>query len=307
MFLRTTQMQYPVRVEAPDPLFARHVQELLGGKYGELTVMLQYLQQGWSMRGTESNRSLARIRDMLLDTATEEMAHVEMLSSMIAQLLDGASPSQQAEAASASDGVAAALGGSNPQHLIVSGLGPQLADSNGNPWNGTYPTASGNVVVDLYADANYEQNGRLQAARVHAMTRDASIRDTLSFMLARDQMHQVQFLAAIEELGGEKAVLPAPDVPAENVQQEHGYAFMSYAATPDQSLAGEGRWASGEAPGGKGRFSFVAEPFALGKESPLPPAPADVFDHLAGGATGEPKKPRQSQPGIVEKMKDAIE
>src|SRR2546421_12648764 len=128
MFLRTKQMQYPVRVDKPNPMFARHVQELLGGKYGELSVMMQYLSQGWSLRGTESNPRLARIRDMLLDTGTEEIAHVEMLSSMIAQLLDGASPEQQADAASANPSVLAALAGMNPQHVIVSGLGPQLAD-----------------------------------------------------------------------------------------------------------------------------------------------------------------------------------
>jgi Mn-containing catalase len=307
MFLRTTQLQYPVRVDRPDPVFARHVQELLGGKYGEMTVMMQYLSQGWSLRGTRDNPRLARIKDMLLDTATEEIAHVEMLSSMIAQLLEGASPEQQAAAADASPAVLAALGGMNPQHVIASGLGPQLADCNGNPWNGSYVTASGNIVVDLYANANYEQNGRLQAARVYEMSDDPGVRDTLSFMLARDLMHQLQWLAAIDELGGPTAVLPVPALPAEMMKPEHAYTFMSYAADPAATRAGEGCWAHGPAPDGKGEFSYLAEPFAEGEASPLPPAPEKVYDSLPGDPVGQVVAPGAAgSRSVVQKVGDAL-
>jgi Mn-containing catalase len=307
MFVRNKRLQYPVRVERPDAVFARHVQELLGGKYGEITVMMQYLFQGWALRGTESDPRLARIRDMLLDTATEEIAHVEMLSTMIAQLLDGASPEQQLAAADASPAVLAALAGMNPQHVIASGLGPQLADCNGNPWNGSYVTASGNVVADLYANANYEQNGRLQAARVYEMTEDSGVRDTLSFMLARDHMHQLQWLAAIDELGGPTAVLPVPAFPEERMKREHAYTFMSYAADPADTTAGEGRWAQGPAPDGKGEFSYLAEPFAEGEESPLPPAPEKVYDNLPGGAVEEVGANRGSRPrSALEKFGETL-
>jgi len=97
---------------------------------------------------------------MIRDTGAEEIMHVEMLSSMIAQLLNGASPDQQADAAAANPAVLAALGGMNPQHLIVSGLGAMYADSNGNPWSSAYITASGNVAPDLYDNAVGAHAGR---------------------------------------------------------------------------------------------------------------------------------------------------
>ncbi len=319
MFVRNKQLQYPVRVDQPDPVFAKQVQELIGGVYGEFTVMAQYLAQGWSLRGAEGNPKLTMIKDMLLDTAAEEIMHVEMLATMVGMLLNGASPAQQADGANSNPAVAAVMGGMNPQHMIVSGLGAMYADSNGNPWNGSYVTAGGNVAADLYADAIYEMQGRLQTARVYEMTADPGIRDTLSFMLARDLLHQQQFLAAIEELGGPTAVLPIPAQRTADTLGENGkyaYAFMSYAQNPADTTAGQGRWASGPSLDGKGAYSYIAEPFALGVEANLPPAPAKVFGSLPGDPTGPIQAPRQvsgdgkgtSQKGegIVNKIADTI-
>jgi len=318
MFVRNKQLQYPVRVDKPDPVFAKQVQELLGGKYGEFTVMVQYLAQGWSMRGTEGNTHLTRIKDMVLDTATEEIMHVEMLATMIGMLLNGASPEQQADGASANPAVAAVMGGMNPQHMIVSGLSAMYADSNGNPWNGSYVTAGGNPAADMYADAIYEMQGRLQTSRVYEMTDDPGIRDTLSFMLARDLLHQQQFLAAIDELGGPTAVLPIPAQMTQDKLGENGkyaYAFMSYAQNPADTTAGQGRWANGPSLDGKGQYSYIAEPFALGMEANLPPAPAKVFGGLPGDPVGQIQTPRQVSDGdgdvskgegIINKIADTI-
>ncbi len=300
MFVRNKQLQYPVRVDRPNPVFAKQVQELIGGVYGEFTVMVQYLAQGWSLRGAEGNPTLTMIKDMLLDTAAEEIMHVEMLATMVGMLLNGASPEQQAAGASANPAIAAVMGGMNPQHMIVSGLGAMYADSNGNPWSGSYVTAGGNVAADMYTDAIYEMQGRLQTARVYEMTDDPGIRDTLSFMLARDLLHQQQFLAAVEELGGPTAVLPIPaqmtaDKLGENSQ--YAYAFMSYAQNPADTTAGQGRWANGPSLDGKGQYSYIAEPFALGLEANLPPAPAKVFGGLPGDPVGDVQMPRQAMGG----------
>jgi len=287
-------LQYPVRVDKPDPVFAKQVQELIGGVYGEFTVMVQYLAQGWSLRGAEGNPKLTMIKDMLLDTAAEEIMHVEMLATMVGMLLNGASPAQQADGASANPAIAAVMGGMNPQHMIVSGLGAMYADSNGNPWSGSYVTAGGNVAADLYADAIYEMQGRLQTARVYEMTADPGIRDTLSFMLSRDLLHQQQFLAAVEELGGPTAVLPIPAQLTADKLGENGkyaYAFMSYSQNPADTTAGQGRWANGPSLDGKGQYSYIAEPFALGMEVNLPPA--KVFGGLPGDPTGPVTPPRQ--------------
>lgn len=210
MFFHTKQLQYPVRVDKPDPVYARQLQELIGGQFGEMAVMTQYLFQGWNLRGATDDERLRRIKDMLLDTATEEIGHVEMLATCVGMLLDGASPEQQEEAAKGDPVVYGVLSGMNPHHLIVSGLGARPVDSAGNPFNAGYTIGSGNVVADLYANVNAEMQGRLQAARLYEMTSDTGVRDMLSFLIARDRMHQNQWLAAIEELGGPTEVMPVP-------------------------------------------------------------------------------------------------
>src|SRR5436190_6874558 len=127
MFFHDKRLQYHAKPERPDPLYAKRLQEVLGGQWGEMSVMMMYLFQGWACRGP------AKYRDMLLDIGTEEIAHVEMLSVMIARLLEGAPVNEQEDAVAGSAPVAAAMGGTdmrdamfagmNPQHEIVTGQG----------------------------------------------------------------------------------------------------------------------------------------------------------------------------------------
>ncbi|BAZ31012.1 manganese containing catalase [Cylindrospermum sp. NIES-4074] len=84
MFYHTKKLQYFTPPEQPDPVYAMKMQELIGGVFGEMTVMMQYLFQGWNCRGP------AKYRDMLLDTGTEEIGHIEILATTIAHLLDKA-------------------------------------------------------------------------------------------------------------------------------------------------------------------------------------------------------------------------
>src|SRR3954468_15632563 len=81
MFFHDKRLQYHAKPERPDPLYAKKLQEVLGGQWGEMSVMMMCLFQGWNCRGP------AKYRDMLLDIGTEEMAHVEMLATMICRLL----------------------------------------------------------------------------------------------------------------------------------------------------------------------------------------------------------------------------
>lgn len=308
MFVHSKQLQYKVRVDRPDPIYAKQLQELLGGKYGETTVMMQYLMQGWALRGDTSDPRLKRVKDMLLDTGTEEIAHVEMLATCIAMLLDKASPEQQEEASKGDAAVYAAMGGMNPQHVIVSGLGPMLGDSNGNPWSGAYPTASGNIVADLFTNAHAEMNGRLQACRMYEMTSDSGVRDMLHFMIARDHMHQVQWLAAIEEFGGIQATLPVPaDFPLQKEMGEYAFAFMGYSANPVESASGQGPWAHGPSIDGKGEFSYIPQPFAIGEVPHLPPADPTVHNAPPGGPTSPtPGSAGSAGDTIVERVVNTI-
>ncbi len=119
MFYHVDALQYHAKPTRPDPVYANKLQEILGGQFGEISVALQYLFQGWNTRGDE------KYRDLLMATGTEELAHVEMLATMIARLLDNA-PIGDQELASQNPVVGAILGGMNPQHAIVSGLAPCL-------------------------------------------------------------------------------------------------------------------------------------------------------------------------------------
>lgn len=84
MFTHTRKLQYNAKPDRPDPLMARRLQEALGGQWGETTGMMSYLSQGWSSTGDK------KYKDLLLDTGTEEIGHVEMISTIIGYLLEGA-------------------------------------------------------------------------------------------------------------------------------------------------------------------------------------------------------------------------
>ena len=279
MFYHVKQLQYRAKPERPDPLFARKLQEVLGGQWGEMTVALMYLFQGWNCRGP------AKYRDMLMDIATEELAHVEMLATMIARLLEGAPVALKDAAVEQHPAVAAVMGGMDTQHAIVTGLGASPNDSQGFPWTARYITASGNLLADFRMNVTAESQGRLQVARLWNMTDDKGVHDMLHFNMARDTMHQNQWLAAIEELKADGLEdTPCPSAwPTALESQEHSYQFWNCSEGGESK---EGRWAAGQAPDGKGQFSFVESPKPLTDDTATgPPADPRLF---GSGVTPRP-------------------
>jgi len=268
MFLHVKELQYQAKPEKPDPVFARRMQEILGGTFGEMTVMMSYLFQGWNCRGPQ------KYRDMLLSTGTEEIGHVEMFSVMIARLLEGAPVHEVEDAARKNPAVGAAMGGMDmrdvmagmtPQHPIVSGGGAVPKDSEGVPWNGAFVASSGNLMADFRFNFMAESQGNLQVARLYNMTDDPGIRDMFSFALARDIMHQNQWFAAMEELkadGFEDFYVPST-MPADRIRMDQAHVFWNNSAGQE---AGQGRWAQGPAPDGLGEFQFLAEPTPLSND-----------------------------------------
>jgi Mn-containing catalase len=263
MFFHIKELQYQARPDRPDPVYAKKLQEILGGQFGEITVAMQYLFQGWNCRAEK------KYRDMLLDIGTEELAHIEMLATMIAQLLDGA-PVQHQEEAAQNPIIEAALGGMNPQHAIVSGLGASPTDSVGYPWNSRYTIASGNLLADFRANLNAESQGRLQAVRLYESTTDQGVRDMLSFLIARDAMHQNQWMAAIEELEQKESPVVPATFPEELQYQPVANAFMNFSKGEESE---QGNWATGESVDGKTTFKYIENPEALGQVPQLMPAP----------------------------------
>lgn len=263
MFIHDKRPQFFVKPTRPDPVFAKKLQEVIGGQFGEMSVMMQYLFQGWNCRGP------MKYRDMLLDIGTEEIGHVEMLCTMVAYLLEGAPVSEQ-EAAAQDPLIGAVMGGMNPQHVIVSGLGGMPVNSVGVPWNAGYIIASGNLLADFYHNLTAESQGRLQVTRLYNITTDPNVKQFLSFLIARDTMHQNQWAAAIEELqrdGLESTPVPSK-FPQELEFQQVSYQFWNHSIGTDSA---EGRWAQGPSLDGKGEFSYVAVPEPLSPE-PMPPA-----------------------------------
>src|SRR5215204_3481916 len=96
MFYQDGKLQYEVRVTNPNPVYARALQQAIGGVEGEIRVMMQYLFQAWGSRGP------LKYRDMLLQTGTEEIGHIEMLATAVALNLEGSPMSLREEAAAAS-------------------------------------------------------------------------------------------------------------------------------------------------------------------------------------------------------------
>lgn len=296
MFRHDRRLQYFAKPDKPDPLFARRMQEVLGGQFGEITVTLQYLFQGFNCRGP------AKYRDMLLDIGTEEIGHVEMLATMIARLLEKA-PVEEREGAAQIPVVGAIMGGLtgmdaitsglDPQHLIVSGGGASPNDSNGFPWTSRYMVASGNLLADFRANLNAESQGRLQVCRLYEMTDDPGVRDMLSFLIARDTMHQNQWIAAIADIEAEGLdATPVPhNFPRELEKREVAYQFWNLS---DGVESGEGRWASGPSPDGGGSFAYIANPEPIADAPIL--GPPDPRLHASKDGNGRHQVPSTEMP-----------
>ncbi len=303
MFRHSRELQYHVRPERPDALFAAKLQELVGGQFGEMTVMMQYLWQGWNCRIP------GKYKDMIMDIGTEEIGHVEMLVTMMARLLEGAPSEAQAQAAAANPALAAVLGGQNVQHAIVTGGAAMPTNSQGVPWNGGYIVASGNLLADFRHNVAAEAQSRLQTARVYNMTDDPGVKDTLQFNLARDTFHQQQWLLGIEQLIEDGYTDSGiEDSLADQEKTEPGHTFYSF---HDGSTAAEGRWAQGTTIAGNHEIRF--EPgIPLSDDVQDIPAPDPLLFATYDGHKG-PGKPgdgsgalKQGAENLMHKAKEKL-
>lgn len=248
MFHHSSKLQYEVRCDTPDPVFAKYLQQAIGGVEGEIRVAMQYMFQAMGARGDK------RFRDMLMMTATEELSHIEFLGHAVALNLDKA-PLDAQEAAAEDLVVGAIMGGMNPRHVLSSGLAAMPVNSNGVPFDMSHVYASGNIGADMLANAMAESNGRVLASRLYNMTDDAGMKDMLSFLIARDTMHQQQWLAVIEELGGIEATMPIPNsTPGDHEAMEHSYYFLN---TSLDEPTPQGVWTNG-GPTMDGRGTYTA-------------------------------------------------
>jgi Mn-containing catalase len=275
MYYFDKRLQYPVDVVKPDPIFARQLQQAIGGVEGEIRVCLQYFFQAWGARGP------AKYRDILLNTATEEISHIEMLATAVALNLEDAPATLQESAVSANPIVGAVMGGERPRHIVEgmlhrhilsTGMAAFPGNCDGVPFDCSHVYASGNLAADMYANVAAETTGRTLAVRLYNATADEGMQKMLSYLIARDTMHQQQWLAVIEELGG-TAALPIPNS-FDRTKEAHEFAYMFMGTERSGTPVEPGPYSAGPSPDGKGTFAFQAfEP--LGQEPVLGPARPD--------------------------------
>ena len=153
------------------------------------------------------------------------------------------------------------------RHILSSGLAALPTNSNGVPFDCSHVYASGNTAADMFANVAAESTGRVLAVRLYNMTNDPGMKEMLSFLIARDTMHQQQWLAAIEDMGGFQAALPIPNsFPMSDEQTRFSHVFVGTSAQGEPPMPG--RWTQGPSIDGKGEFT--TEPIQpLGQEPKL--------------------------------------
>lgn len=306
MFYTDGKLQYTVRVDSPNPLFAKMLQQAIGGIEGEIRVAMQYFFQAWGARGPK------KYRDLLLNTATEELAHIEMLATAVALNLEASKPAVEKGVGAKSPMIQSMLGGMLPRHYLSSGGAAMPVDSEGVPFDMSHIYASGNLAADMYANVTAEATGRALATRLYELTDDPGMKDMLSFLIARDTMHQQQWLAVIEELGGAEEQFPIPNsFPREQENADFSYVFLT-TNVDGGPPAPEGRWSHGRSLDGLGEFR-VEPARPVGDEPELSQAPREAYAQRAqmrGGPAQSPSvgshRPEQQGGGVVEKVKDKL-
>ena len=230
----------------------------------------------WGSRGPNT-----KYRDMLMHTATEEIGHIEMLATAVALNLETA-PATLQEQGAADSIVGAVMGGGNARHaiegmlnrhILSTGMAAFPANCDGVPFDMSHIYASGNLAADMYCNVAAESTGRVLAVRLYNATQDSGMKDMLSFLIARDTMHQQQWLGVIAELGGLEGSLPIPNsFPQAQENQQHNYDFFDTGLPGSDAPAG--RWTHGPSLDGKGTYT-VFKNVPMGEAPNLGPARPD--------------------------------
>lgn len=205
MFHHVKELQFNARVSNPDPRFARLLLEQFGGPNGELKAAMQYFVQAFGCRKPHPDKY-----DMLMDIATEEFSHLEIVGATIQMLLTGVNgelknAADESDLTRLLDGTAAkenyiheAL--VNPHFFLVSGGTPTLTDSNGNPWSATYIMGMGDLTVDMRSNIAAEATAKLVYENLMRFTDDPLVKESLRYLMTREVAHLQMFQAALESV-----------------------------------------------------------------------------------------------------------
>ncbi|HYH57466.1 MAG TPA: manganese catalase family protein [Anseongella sp.] len=255
MFYHVKELQFNARVSTPDPRFARLLLEQFGCSNGELKAAMQYFVQAFPAKQPYPDKY-----DLLMDIATEEFSHLEIVGATIQMLLSGVSgelknAAEESEIMKLLDGTAAkenfiheAM--TNPQFGVLSGGGPMLTDSNGNPWTAAYVTANGDLTVDLRSNIAAESRAKLVYEYLLQFTEDPYVRETLRFLMTREVAHFQMFEAALATI--------QPNFPPGVLQSDPRYSNVYFNMSNGMDVTGP--WNKGKSTQLGEEWQYIEDP-----------------------------------------------
>ena len=222
------------RPRHPSANGAAALQELLGGKFGEMSTIMNYTFQSFNFRGRKEFRPFY---DLIANIATEEFGHVEVISYAINLMLTGTTTrGANPDATPLKDAVDAR----NSYHFIASGQQALPMDSQGKFWSGDNVFSSGNLKLDLLHNFFLECGARANKMRVYEMVDDPCARAVVGYLLVRGGVHVVAYAKALEKLTGVEVgkLLPIPDLSNKQFDEakkleDQGLHQILYRYSPD--------------------------------------------------------------------------
>ena len=201
----------------PDPAGAQAVQELLGGRFGEMSTLMNYTYQSFNFRNRQGARPFY---DLIANIAAEEFGHIEVVAATINTMLTGATPTEDGTNPSSTP-LGRVKGVGLPHHFLKGGQGALPADSIGAPWTGDYVFSSGDLVEDLTHNFFLETGARQGKLKVYEMVDHPAARALTGYLLVRGGVHQVAYARALEKLTGANLMklFPSPRIPTEKIPE----------------------------------------------------------------------------------------
>src|SRR4051812_10978171 len=257
MFYHVKDLQYNARVSKPDPAFATMLLEQFGGANGELAAALRYFLQAFSNRMTHPDKY-----DLLMDIATEEFSHLEIVGATIQMLLTGIN-GELKEAADKAE-IMHLLNGKSakedfihnamiaPQFLVSSGGGPMFANSQGVHWTAAYINgdANGDLTVDLRSDIAAESRAKIVYEYLMQFTDDEYVKETLRFLMTREVAHYQMFEAALSTI--------QPNFPPGILQSDPRYSNLYFNMSVGNDY--NGPWNEGKSTMLQEEMQYVDDP-----------------------------------------------
>lgn len=190
MFMHNKRLMYTVRVSETNPKLAGLMLEQFGGPQGELAAAMRYFTQ--ALAESDPNR-----KDMLLDIATEELSHLEVIGNIVCMLNRGVK-GKMAEGMEEAELLSEITQGSESHTMsVLYGGGAALVNSAGVPWTAAYIDTIGDPTSDLRSNIAAEARAKIIYERLINVTDDPGVKDALGFLMTREVAHQKSFEKAL--------------------------------------------------------------------------------------------------------------